>query len=490
MVWGNPWHGKLAAGTIELEAGTPVSSITFEGDTWAVPSVSGILGDTRYYCRPPYPGVEPITPADIAALHGSFKRDFVLYSSSRLYSPLDNNAILSPDEFMFWDIAADRWRKMQGFFPENWFPGYTTRPPAGTVISTWTVKRGQVYGEFNRGTVTPSWSTIGSGSLVYSDKFNPFRVAATGNGWDWLVPCTTSFDVSRDGKSILVLLTAWPEGSYPSPVAGAERIANVWQTTINDAGTAVGALTELLPTPVDSVLSWTASHAGAPYLLTWTEGAVAHYAYLQPVNVTYSGHAENAVSWRIIAGHDKNGTAKVMYLRDVNNRNLTGAISGGAWLGFGMSGTYDPEGPPLADPPAEVPGFPPMPGAGTYTFTGGVASGEYMGVVADPAAYFNINQLSATGSFTDTVDRALRIVDESGTVIHEWTDSGMLADFPLALSWKRLTNNVASIELGGQSIARVGPGAVDATVMSLPVYATFDHRAGVVHSSASPVGIV
>lgn len=254
--------------------------------------------------------------------------------------------------------------------------------------------------------------------------------------------------------------------------------------------TLAGALTELLPTPVDSVLSWTASHAGAPYLLTWTEGAVAHYAYLQPVNVTYSGHAENAVSWRIIAGHDKNGTARVMYLRDVNNRNLTGAISGGAWLGFGMSGTYDPEGPPLADPPAEVPGFPPMPGAGTYTFTGGVASGEYMGVVADPAAYFNINPLSATGSFTDTVDRALRIVDESGTVIHEWTDSGMLADFPLALSWKRLTNNVASIELGGQSIARVGPGAVDATVMSLPVYATFDHRAGVVHSSASPVGIV
>jgi hypothetical protein len=98
---------------------------------------------------------------------------------------------------------------------------------------------------------------------------------------------------------------------------------------------------------------------------------------------------------------------------------------------------------------------------------------------------------STLGMTRDLVhDRALRVVDELGNVLHEWTDAGMMADHPIAVGWKRITNNVVSIEYDGQSIARVGPGAIDATVMDLPVYASFNPRTGVIVSSATAIGFV
>jgi len=493
VVFGNPWHGKLAAGTIEVVDGVPVSEIAFDGVTHSVKTVPGILGDTRYHLS--HPGrLEPLTPPALSSLGGAFKRDFVLYSASMRYSPLNDQNILEVEESLLWDTAAERWRKMKVSVPAGWLPGWSTRPPSGTPVSAWSAWRGVVYGEFNRGTVSPSWTSVGGGNLVYNDKFDPFRVATTGNGWDWRLPCSTSFDCGRDGKSVLVLLTAYPEGSYPSPAAGSERIASVFRFTFNSDGTVAGALSELLPTPVDSVFSWTATHTGSPYLVTWTDGAPPgkmFYAYVQPVHVTYYGHIEDAASRRVIAAHDGAGNAKVMYIRDVNNRDLIGSLDGGADLGFGMSGLVDIDpDPPLADPPAEVAGVPPMPGEGTFTINGGPAVLPYNEAASDPADYFNIVPQTMSDSSTDTADRALRIVDELGTVIHEWTDPTMLATFPLALGWTRLTNNVASIELGGVSIARVGPGAVDATVMDLPVYASYNPRTGQVVSSNAPIGFV
>ena len=87
-------------------------------------------------------------------------------------------------------------------------------------------------------------------------------------------------------------------------------------------------------------------------------------------------------------------------------------------------------------------------------------------------------------------ERALRVIDELGNVLHEWTDTEMLADYPVPIGWKRITNNVVSLEYGGQSIARVGPGAIDATVMDLPVYASFNPRTGVIVSSDEAIGFV
>lgn len=490
-IFGNPWHGQLAAGSIELETGTPVTDITIDGVEFPVQSVTGVLGDTRYHLAPS-DRPEPVTPTAITAINGKFERDFIIYSESMRYSPLHGDDIFPSNGFLLWDTTAERWRKMLCSLDGTTLPSYGSRPPEGTSIATWYFTRWiPVFGEFGAPEVAPDSTAIDSGNIGYTYKWDPFFRKVT-RAWDWKVDCDLSFDASCDGKQIVVSIIAYPEGSYPSPVSGSNRIAAIHKFTID--GTGENVLTgpvEVLPTEVKSTMQWSCQHDGDPYLLEWTEGAPEGYKYwqyLQPVVATFTGHFEESVSIRILAAHDATGTAKIMYLREVDNYDIDGGFSAGASLGFGYNG-LSPISTVLPAPPAEDENNPPDQ---SYDVEGSNATPFLEG---DPIPYtigyplvINMRTMEMDDGRVD--DRALRVIDELGNVLHEWTDSEMLADYPVAVGWKRITNNVVSLEYGGQSIARVGPGAIDATVMELPVYASFNPRTGVVVSSDSPIGFV
>lgn len=492
VMFGNPWHGKLAAGSIELVPGTPVTSITLDGVEFSVQSVTGILGDTRYHMAPADRPV-PETPAMITAQNGKFERDFIIYSESMRYTPLHDVSIFPGNGFLLWDTTATRWRQMLCGLSGSALTGYTSRPPEGTNVATWNFTRfDQVFGEFGRDEVTPTSTVIDSGYIGYTYKWDPFFQPVVPQAWDWKIACSLSFDASRDGKQVLVSVIGYPEGSYPTPVAGTQRIAAIHKFTLDDTGENIlTGPTEMLPTRAQSTIVWDGVHDGDPYLIEWTDGAPAgykYYDYVQPVSATFEGHWENSISRRILAAHDATGTAKIMYLRDVRNYDISGGYSGGISLGFGYSGLVT-IGTVLPPPPAEDPDFPV--GPLSYDYTGSLAE-QWFG---DPGAYttgypYVINMRTMVMDDGRVNDKALRVIDELGNVLHEWTDADMLLDFPVPVGWKRLTNNVVSLEYGGESIARVGPGAIDATVMDLPVYASFNPRTGAVVSSDSPIGFV
>lgn len=492
-MFGNPWHGKLGDGTIELESGTPVTDITVDGVEYPVQTVSGNLGDTRYHLAPADRPV-PVTPDQVTALKGKFERDFVIYSDSMRYSPLVSGALFESNGFLLWETVLELWRKMQCILQGTNLAGYGSRPPEGASVATWSFDRwSPIFGKFGLPQVTPSSLISDSGYIGYTYKWDPFFRKVT-RGWEWKLNCSLTFDASRDGKSILASVIAYPEGSYPTPPTGSERIAAIHSFTLDDTGENVlTGPVEVLPEETTSTMYWACQHDGDPYLLEWTDGAppgYKYYNYLQPVACTFNGHFEESVSIRILAAHDKEGTAKIMYLRDVDNYDVSGSFTAGAKLGVGYEGMV-PVGYDLFDPPAEASGVPAA-SESTYDVTGTTADQWW----APPIDELNfvwplVINTSTLGMTRDLVhDRALRVVDELGNVLHEWTDAGMMADHPIAVGWKRITNNVVSIEYDGQSIARVGPGAIDATVMDLPVYASFNPRTGVIVSSATAIGFV
>lgn len=492
-IFGNPWHGKLAAGSIELVSGTPVTDITVDGVEFPVQTVTGNLGDTRYHFAPA-DRLTPDTPTAVSALGGKFEADFIIYSDSMRYTPLTTDAIFESNGFLLWDTASERWRKMQCYLQGSNLIGYGSRPPEGTSVATWSMIRWTpVFGAFGGAPASPASSAIDSGNVGYTYKWDPFFRKVT-RGWDWKINCSLTFDASMDGKQILASVIGYPEGSYPSPVMGSERICAVHSFTLDDTGENIlSGPTEVLPDEIKSTMYWACEHDGVPYLLEWTDGAppgYKYYNYLQPVACTFSGHYENSASIRILAAHDGAGDAKIMYLRDVDNYDVSGSFTAGAKLGVGYEGLVE-VGYDLPDPPAEAAGVPAA-SESTYDVDGSSAELWWTDPIEDSDFTYPLEVNDQTVSMTKDLvnDRALRVVDELGDVLHEWTDPGMLAAFPAAIGWKRITNNVVSLEYGGQSIARVGPGAVDATVMDLPVYASFNPRTGVVVSSASPVGFV
>lgn len=491
-MFGNPWHGKLADGSIELVPGTPLTDITIDGVEFPVQSVTWNLGDTRYHLAPS-DRVVPVTPSPIAAINGKFERDFVIYSDSMRYTPLTDDAIFPSNGFLLWDTTAVRWRKMLCSLDGTSLPGYSSRPPEGTNIATWQFTRWvPVFGEFGTQEVTPSSTAIDSGNIGYTYKWDPFFYEVV-QSWEWKEDCSLSFDVSRDGKQIIVSLIGYPENSYPDPVAGTERIAAIHKFTLDGTGENIlTGPTEVLPERIRPAMVWSGQHDGDPYLVEWTEGApdgYKYYQYCQPVIGTFVGHFEESVSIRILAAHDKNGTAKVMYLRDLNNYDVDGSFSGGHKLGVGYHGLV-PVSTVLPDPPAEDPY---TPGNLDYDVEGSGLTDAWFGSDYAPEAMtVPYSILLSTLDVDDgyVAERALRVIDELGNVLHEWTDTEMLADYPVPIGWKRITNNVVSLEYGGKSIARVGPGAIDATVMDLPVYASFNPRTGVVVSSDEAIGFV
>jgi len=466
VVFGNPWHGKLAAGTIELEAGTPVASVTVDGATFGVQSVPGNLGDTRYYCRPPYPPEDPYTPPDITALHGVFKRDMILYSDSMRWSPLSDKSILDTVyQWLLWDSAAGAWRKMRAYF--DWKrlstnPGLPSAEDSPCVAVV--VQRGDIVGRLDHDLAdtpdgTPSWTYVGFATIPYKySMVNP----VVGPAWSSVyspVGRQMSIDARRDGLRILV-------GIYSSLDWAADvdkGLRDVWEVVLAEGGVSVTSAAQIMPPaetlpPADPVLGRHVS-AGAPYNIDsggWSNWYVPC--------VTQSRETEHYLKGeRAVAAYDKHGTARLMYYVKRGTKYSDWTFSGDALVGS----------VPLGDPcPAYVTG----PTEWSATWPPAAISPE----LGDPN--FDIAGPAVTSSAQIDAMHAGAVIATAATT---YDDPG--GHLPTV---QRLTNNVSSINVGTDSVMRVGPGAAHVSTMTLPVHATFDHRAGAVYSSASPVGVV
>lgn len=464
VVFGNPWHGKLAAGTIELEAGTPVASVTVDGATFGVQSVPGNLGDTRYYCRPPYPPEDPYTPPDITALHGVFKRDMILYSDSMRWSPLSDKSILDTVyQWLLWDSAAGAWRKMRVYMDWKTLstnPGLPSAEDSPCVDVV--VQRGDIVGRLDHDLAdtpdgTPSWTNVGTAAIPYKftmddlidDEFSIYSPVAR----------AASIDARRDG--LRILFSIYSSDDWRFDIGGGLR--DVWEIVLAESGSSVTSFAQVVPpmetppTPVPDMSRHVSS--GAPYGVdsgSFTSWYVPCVIEVRDIEHYFRGQ-------RVVAGYDKSGSARLMVYMKHGTRYSDTPISGDALVGS----------VPLGDP---CPGYTTGPTEWSESWPSGAIYPE----LGDPN--FSIGTTVVTAAAQIDVKHAGAVIATAATT---YDDPG---DQPPTV--QRLTNNVSSINVGTDSVMRVGPGAAHVSTMSLPVFATFDHRAGVVHSSASAVGVV
>lgn len=479
FVFGNPWHGRLGTDSIELVPSTPVTSIAVDGTEYAVKEVTGNLGDTRYYLSPDL--TDPVTPGEISALDGEFKKDMVIYSDEFRWTPLHDEGVLSNSlEWLLWDSTAFAWRKMKISF--SWHDLSTNKEAVssqGSNLVTVTFYKGDIFGKISRdpdttAVSTPTWTSIGStiipyrwtGDDVLPGLFSPWKPSSRG----------LTLDAKRDGRSVLLRIYAvrsWADQidsvDYENPAnqTGIDPdsicLQDVWEVSLNSAGTQINTATQLIPpqvsipaTPEDQTRTLS---TGSPYYQD-----SAWYVPVEVERKTSTGPYGLAFSSLITAAYDKNGSACLEYLLVASGHITTYTQSADAYIGF------DPE---AEDPSAEPPYYPTGPSSWTN-------DSEWIGILP---TYENSLNFSQSG-FTYSYDTSVKVMMDS-TTLEEWADF-----FSDTCVFSKTTNNVTSIDVGTESVARVGPGAIDATVMDLPVYASFNPRTGVIVSSESPIGFV
>lgn len=490
VLFGNPWHGRLGAGTIELEAGTPVSEITIEGVEYPVVTVAGNLGDTRYHLAPS-DRATPETPDSIAALDGQFLRDFVLFSDALLYSPISDSAILeNARQWLMWDTTAGRWRKMR----VSWTTGLSTYlPPTNTsVIATVTMQRGQLFGGVNRDE-PESWTTFATFDL-------PWLVYGFWTPWGELIDGTSeqllsiTVEPAPDGRKVLLRVEGhhWDGSTIGQPWEEGDPVwmTNAWEVVITGNGTGVTGPTHVgIPDDpeTDDVLYVRGSISS-----TWWEWVneelfiVAYHAQL---------HIEEQNNWRAIfaafrcgAAYDSAGARQVGYYLRQANVQFTRSLDGDSiYFTAYLSEGDDPDD------------FDPGPGAPPTEWT---LATEFYNNLPDnyPAWIDGVSPTVGDWSLSGTVDHS--VIDENNDIIETWGDdigdllTEQAVDEPeeliLQMERDRITNNVASARqiIDDVSVARVGTGAADVGDMSATIYASFNPRTGAVVSSDEPVGFV
>lgn len=471
LVFGNPWHGKLAAGTIELEAGTPVASVTVDGATFGVQSVPGNLGDTRYCCRPPYPPEDPYTPPAITALHGVFKQDMILYSDSMRWSPLSNKAILDTVyQWLLWDTTAGAWRKMRVYMDWKTLstnPGLPSAEDSPCVDVF--VQRGDIVGRLDHDIEdtpdgTPSWTNVGVAAIPYKYTVTDFTALYGGMPYGPLER-SLSIDARRDGLRIMVSIFS-DDSWNPYALAGT-RLRDVWEIVISDGGASVTSFSQIVPPEewptAPSPDLWRHVSAGAPYSIDsegWSNWGV-------PVVIQKRETVEYFRGERVLAAYDKDGAPRLMYYikHGIKYSDYT-------FPGYALIGSV-----PLGDP---CPAYSTGPTEWSTTWPPGAIFPEYAN--PDFTGASSYTDISVTSSAQIDAKHAGTVIATAATV---WDDPG---DHPPAV--QRITNNVSSINVGTDSLMRVGPGAAHVSTLALPVYATFDHRADAVYSSAAAIGVV
>lgn len=468
VVFGNPWHGLLSPDSISLEPGTPVDSITIDGTEYPVIGVSEprVLGDTRYYCAPPYPPTDPSTPAAVTALDGTFKRDMILFSDYFRWSPISDVEVLgNVYEWLAWDSVATAWRKMR-ILPE--FAILSTNPlyPSadGTTCVTVVVQRGDVFGRIDHDIAdtpdgSPTWTTIDTVYIPYKYLYNNIHLAATGVYSP--LGRLLVMDARRDGKRILLGIHSSDDWAIVENVS----LRDAWEVVIADDLQSVDTTAQILPDEETAVAGFSEfRHVsdGTPF---WTDGGYI-WLWWVPIEVevretSFSFYASYAVS-----GYDKGGTARLMYYVKLAKREAYRTYSGDAYIG-----SSEPEGsaPDYETGPTE---FSP-----SSAFVNKVWIDDFDG------ENYTVSGWTYDDSATLVVKNETG--DEVSSIGVPFSDGASGPYMPVLI-----TNNVASIEKDGNSFMRAAPGAADDAEMATPVYAAFDHRTSTIFSSPDPVGVV
>lgn len=491
ILFGNPWHGLLGTGTIELETGTPISEITIDGVEYPVttlPEGKG-LGDTRYLKKPDIEAVE--TPASMAAMNGEWLDDAIIYSSDFRYSPLCEIKVLEGDGYwLLWDETALRWRKMS-FSHVIKTLSTSPLPTAGSVSVECSIYRGALFGQINV-VASGSYSLVDGADLLYSYNYRP----AWTQEWRGYIPGDrrVTIDANRDGTKILVRLEAKGESDFdlgvnqgfPStrpPLWDSEShfLVDVWEITLTDDGATMSAPVRQVPEQSDSwgplpiptgILrsNWRRTvtgdiywEVGAPYYSPTLGYNVKDVVFKVPVQVEVKTYNEGVGTSKYAnAAYDKEGVAHIMVYRHEHIWRRDQVGDSVAIMGYATIPEND-------DPEDYTSGYDPETKNQDWTWsTAFTLEDPPYSIVSDE----EIN--------THTIQIA-----DGSDVLAEWSGA-----FGSEVSWKLLTNNVASIEVGGESVARVGPGVVDDTVIDAPCYASFNPRTGVIVSSDEPIGFV
>lgn len=504
----NLWHGKLRPGAIELVADTPVTTITIGEVTKSVQTIDGNLGVTRYCKAPGLP--VPVTPDDVAALHGELKNDFILYSDKFRYSPLSpQNMLVSPQQWMLFDGTAQRWRRMSASILQRPLSNSSTYPsPVGTPSIEIIVDRGPVFGnvDYLQGDPTPapgSSSYVGSQTMpltyAYSPLHRPTSSTYKPDNRDW------SIEPSPDGRKILVRLEAerWSGFEIPPEASGLpgtiyvydvakKWIFNVWEITFSADGSTMAAATEVWPDrPIATFVPWVEVQMTQNGSVYWTETVVVGdptkktvYYYLPlKVETRSNAIAQYDTSIMINAAYDKDGVIQLTHFRMYSENVRTSMISYHGVLITTGSGLVMPV---TDDPAAHVP---------TYWFDNAWHRYEPSspGIDYTPLLYGQYGQgsngvLPKNGELDDVITNSYVCkieVAKGTTVLKSWS-----APFSGPLSWSWKTNNVVELYTGTTSLLRVGPGVVDDTPISVSGYAAWNPRTGQLLSSVTPIGFV
>lgn len=510
LVFGNPWHGKLRPGQIELQPDTPLSSITFDGVSLPVQAVSGTLGVTRYHKAPGL--TAPPVNAALSAAHGGLKDDFILYSSQLRYSPLSAVSPLTNElEWLLYDGTAQRWRRMSfGVTVNNLISTNFNAPsPEGTPVINVYVWRRHIVGDIDRvqgetGPATPSPTMIGSQNLplihAYSPIHRPTAYAYKPDNVLW------SIDPSPDGRKLLVRLearrwdgfelSAW-NGNVPFQVYDATQswLFGVWEITFNADGTIMSTAVPVWPDvaapppiPVSpnpaqpprlDYIDYKLTVVGSP---TWQVVPSQEFPdynaviYQIPVSIHNTGvnpYIQFDTSIMLNAAYDKDGNINLVHFRMYSENTYDVVSNFDAYLGTVYVLKTD-------DPANHIPEH----NFNTQTIHfSSWASGTGANVVF--TLYPQIKQMwntVQTGGFNyiQKID-----IQKGASTLKSWTGSW---SGPMKWRWK--TNNVVEIYVGSESKLRIGPGVVDDTPVSLTGYATYNPRTGQILSSETPIGWV
>lgn len=473
--FGNAWHGRLGAGTIELVPGAPVSSIAVDGVAVPVKTVTGNLGHTRYLKAPGLP--VPTTSAALTAINGAFMNDAIIYSDDFRYSPLSNKKVLnSRTHFLLWDTPAGRWRKMRiDYFGPN----------LGETFVRCQLYRGQLFGRLD----TVDAAVVAETYTLISTFFLPSEMPPS--IWSAGYPPSTArevhIDVRHDGRRVLVNLYSyeggwsaqndgWQPWAYPEPNAlfsptPSLMLVNSWEITITETGDGMTGPVSVVPVQASAPAAPPAQRrytsVGTPY---WTGPyAGGWYNYFVPATaetlVTQGALGGSAFGHLLNAAYDAAGGIRLAHYYAFTNNTYLNVQSADAYIGEAAV-------PSGGDPAAYVPAH------------GGVTGWfDLPSNPGDPFPAYSTNRVN--NPIVPTFLLRHQIRENGNTVLHEWTG------YPSApLEFHRVTNNVVEIRQGTQSIVRVGPGVVDSTPIAQEAYASWNPRTGQLLSSTTPIGFV
>lgn len=480
--FGNAWHGRLGAGTIELVPGAPVGAITVDGVAHSVKAVAGNLGDTRYLKAPGLP--VPTTPGSVTAANGEFKNDAIIYSDDFRYSPLSNKKVLnSRTHFLLWDTPAGRWRKMRIDYVVLTVPSSPTSADNSVRCQLY---RGPLFGQLD----TVDAASVADTFTLVSTFFLPFLInwSAWGVGYPYDAGREVHIDARHDGRRVLVNIYSYSDAgwsivndgqqpwAYPEPHTLLSTIPTLmlvaaWEITITETGNGMTGPVSVIPTlaslPAAPSAQRRYTSVGSPF---WTGPFSGNsYNYYVPATAetrTFQGALGGTARGHWLnAAYDAAGAIRAAHYYAFTNNTYLRTQSADDFIGLVSIPNGD-------DPASHVP-----------PYNGPTGWFDISNGAGDPFSPYSINRVNGPVEPTFLLRHQIR--ENGDTVLYEWTG------YPTApLEFHRLTNNVVEIRQGTQSIVRVGPGVVDSTPIAQEAYASWNPRTGQLLSSTSPIGFV